>query len=230
MILDWAAARGLAARGVHLYRDETPPPIDAQTLIVVMGGPMGVRDDEAHPWLAEEKAFLKEAVRSGAPVLGICLGAQLVSQALGAEVTRNPYKEIGYFPISLTGDAVGHPLFEALPKTWTPLHWHGDTFDIPEGGTRIARSGACANQGFIGPGPVMALQFHLEVDVRLAASWLDDLDDQAQSLATGDDGRFIQRRDELMASAVCHTEANRKLLYLLLDRFFLGRASGSHRQ
>jgi GMP synthase (glutamine-hydrolysing) len=221
MILDWAGARGITCKRVSLFNGEAPPPMDELDFLVVMGGPMGVYDDDTHPWLHAEKSFIGEAIKRSVPVLGICLGAQLMAHVLGAEVTRNTFREVGYFPVTLVSEVHLHPLFWALPRAWTPLHWHGDTFGIPKGSLRIASSEACINQGFVGPGAILGLQFHLETDVPLTKSWVGGSNGTALPEAE-DDGRFIQPEAELLDSATRYTEANRAILYTLLDRLFHG--------
>ncbi len=122
--------------------------------LIVMGGPMGIYDTDQHPWLAAEKAFIKEIIDQNKPVLGICLGAQLIADVLGAEVLPGQNKEIGFYP--LAGDG------EHFPEEFMAFHWHGDTFDIPDGAVRLASSEATENQAFLYKDNVLALQFHLE--------------------------------------------------------------------
>lgn len=142
---------------VRLDRGEAPALASGEGL-VVLGGPMSVNDRAEYPWLVDEKATIASAIRRGAPVLGICLGAQLVAAALGAQVRRNERKEVGWLPVTIS---TASPFFEA--GTVTVFHWHGETFDLPEGATLLASSASCRNQAFsLGP-KVLALQFHLEV-------------------------------------------------------------------
>jgi len=145
-------------------RDGQPPALDSWDLLVVMGGPMNVYEDVNHPWLAPEKAYLDQAIACGRPVLGVCLGAQLLAERLGAPVTRNEYTEIGWSQLQVASDvrAPGE-LFEFLPATANVFQWHGDTFALPEGARSIGATKACQNQGFIKDN-VVGLQFHLEVD------------------------------------------------------------------
>jgi GMP synthase-like glutamine amidotransferase/nitroimidazol reductase NimA-like FMN-containing flavoprotein (pyridoxamine 5'-phosphate oxidase superfamily) len=129
---------------------------------VVLGGPMNIHEEEAHPWLAAEKAAVRAAVDAGKGVLGICLGAQLLSHILGGEVTQNEHVEIGWQPVTLTPQGAAHPLFAGFPETFTAFHWHGDTFSIPAGAIHAASSPGCANQAFVLGDRVAGLQFHLE--------------------------------------------------------------------
>ncbi len=126
--------------------------------LIIMGGPMGITDDEQHPWLVAEKTFIKEIIDQNKPVLGICLGAQLIADVLGSKVWKNDPKEIGFFPMS--GKKVSSVW--KLPDEFLAFHWHGDTFGIPEGAVHIASSEATENQAFVYNDNVLALQFHLE--------------------------------------------------------------------
>lgn len=158
----WAEAKGHALSATRLDADESPPPPDAYDLLVVLGGPMNIHEEEAHPWLAAEKAAVRAAVDAGKGVLGICLGAQLLSHILGGEVTQNEHVEIGWQPVTLTPQGAAHPLFAGFPETFTAFHWHGDTFSIPAGAIHAASSPGCANQAFVLGDRVAGLQFHLE--------------------------------------------------------------------
>ena len=161
-ILVWAENRGHTVSKTLLYDGAVLPPMDDFDWLVIMGGPMNIYEEESHPWLVEEKKFIEQAISGGKTVLGICLGAQLIADILGGRVYKNKYKEIGWYPVALTGEAKNSPVFGALPDKFTAFHWHGDTFDLPPGAVRVAESEGCANQGFEYDGRVIGLQFHLE--------------------------------------------------------------------
>ena len=158
----WALERGHHVSHTCLYNGETPPDPQDVDWLAIMGGPMNVYEHGAHPWLVAEKAYLREIIDRGKVVLGICLGAQLLCEVLGGEVTRNPEVEIGWFPAELTPEARASALFETWPSSFTAFHWHGDTFSIPPGAVHVAKSAACANQAFAYEDRVAGLQFHLE--------------------------------------------------------------------
>jgi GMP synthase-like glutamine amidotransferase len=158
----WARDQGHALSATHWYAGETPAAAAEYDLLVVMGGPMGVYDEKDHPWLAAEKRAIESAVAGGKAVLGICLGAQLVSVVLGGSVGRNPVPEIGWFPVTMTEAGLAEPVLAGFPRTFYAFHWHGDTFAIPPGAVHAASSAACANQAFVYQGRVIGLQFHLE--------------------------------------------------------------------
>ncbi|MEA4855706.1 type 1 glutamine amidotransferase [Solidesulfovibrio sp.] len=161
-IKPWAAAKGYAIGTTSFFADEAPPPVSDYDMLVVMGGPMGVYDEKDHPWLAGEKKAIEAAVGAGKPVLGICLGAQLLSVALGGTVTRNPVPEIGWFKVDMTPEGLAEPVFAGFPPSYYAFHWHGDTFSLPPGAVHAAGSAACANQAFVYGHKVVGLQFHLE--------------------------------------------------------------------
>jgi GMP synthase-like glutamine amidotransferase len=136
---------------------------------------MGVHDDARYPWLVPEQRWLATAVDAGLPVLGICLGAQLLAAALGAEVTTGDTPEIGVGRVTLNDDGRRDPVLGPEGEGLPVVHWHGDTFAIPAGATRLASSDRYENQAFrLGP-LVYGLQFHLEVDDQVAAGWAPDL-------------------------------------------------------
>jgi GMP synthase-like glutamine amidotransferase len=164
-IAAWADARGHSLTHTDLWKGEALPELAGFDWLMVMGGPMGVYDDDTYPWLAGEKRFLRQAVDAGKLILGVCLGAQLLSVVLGGAVTRNRYSEIGWHPVAATPQAAQSRVFADLPKAYEAFHWHGDTFSIPEGALCTAKSEACAHQAFeAGDGRVVGLQFHLETN------------------------------------------------------------------
>lgn len=129
--------------------------------LIILGGPMGTYDEERFPWLVEEKRAIERALSRRTPVLGICLGAQLLADTLGAKVYPQEHKEIGWHPIELTQAGRQSPWFGGVDHT-IPFHWHSDTFDIPSGTTHLASSVACENQAFSHGDRVLGLQFHIE--------------------------------------------------------------------
>ncbi|MCG8095592.1 MAG: gamma-glutamyl-gamma-aminobutyrate hydrolase family protein, partial [Candidatus Thiodiazotropha endolucinida] len=159
-IENWLKRSGYEITSTRLYESEGLPGIESVDLLVIMGGPMSVNDDQEFPWLVEEKEFIKKVIESGKPVLGICLGAQLIACSLGAEVFSNSVKEIGWIPIRAT-DSNNQSVF-LFPEETDVFHWHGETFNLPMGATRIAESAACENQAYQIGKHVIGLQFHLE--------------------------------------------------------------------
>ncbi|MDH2433959.1 glutamine amidotransferase [Pokkaliibacter sp. MBI-7] len=139
-------------------------------LLVILGGPVGAFDDDTYPFIAEEAALVKTRLQSRRPLLGICLGAQLIARVLGATVSPMGYKEIGFAPLSLTTAGLNSPL--AALGDIPVLHWHGDQFEIPQGATRLAGTECCPNQAFAYGRNVLGLQFHLEADPSRIEQWL----------------------------------------------------------
>jgi len=166
----WLAARKAEISYTRFFQNTLLPPIENLNLIIVMGGPMSVNDETEFPWLVEEKSFLREAVKKTIPVLGVCLGSQLIASALGACVYRNAQKEIGWFPVEATRT---DGAWFRFPEQITAFHWHGETFDLPPGATRLARSAACANQAFQIGRRTLALQCHLEVTPKAVQGFVD---------------------------------------------------------
>lgn len=163
----WLEASGYRISRTELYQSASLPEPDGVDLLIVMGGPMSVNDEGEYPWLAREKQFIHEVIESGKPVLGVCLGAQLIACALGARVFRNAVKEIGWFPV----DGIPSPDRKtfSFPRSIEVFHWHGETFDLPHGAVRLAMSRGCVNQAFQFGRRVMGLQFHLETTPDSAA-------------------------------------------------------------
>lgn len=137
--------------------------------LIVMGGPQSANDPL--PYIRHESALLERAIAAGLPVLGICLGSQLIARTLGARVRRNPVKEIGWFDVSWEPAAAGDRLFSEFHTPETVFHWHGETFDLPAGAVHLASSEACRNQAFRYGTSVYGLQFHLEVTPEMIDGW-----------------------------------------------------------
>lgn len=142
----------------------------AAALLVVLGGPIGAYEDEKYPFIREEIDIIEQRLAAGQPTIGICLGAQLMARALGAEVYPGPEKEIGFTPIRLTeeGRASCVTVFDQTPV----LHWHGDTFDLPQGAVRLASTPICANQAFAYGHNAIGFQFHPEAGAEGFERWL----------------------------------------------------------
>ena len=175
-IADVLATAGVELRTVRLDRDEPVPPVDDLGGLVVMGGPMGVHEEADHPWLGPERDLLRQCVDAGLPVLGVCLGAQQLAAALGADVSTGPAEEVGAGRVELTGagrrDPVLGPEYHGLSGTAVPcVHWHRDTFAVPEGSVHLAATAEFPNQAFRMGDRAYGFQFHVEVDEALAAAW-----------------------------------------------------------
>jgi len=160
-------------RYVDLFRGDPVPETLGQFYgLIVMGGPMGVYEMDRYPFLEQEQKLIRRTAEANLPVLGICLGSQLIASSLGARVFPGPVKEIGWFPVEVT--APEDSFTAGLPPSFMGFHWHGDTFDLPDGALRLFRSGLYENQGFRWGQNVLALQFHFEVSPTMIEKWLQD--------------------------------------------------------
>jgi GMP synthase-like glutamine amidotransferase len=148
--------------------EPVPPSLDDISGLVFMGGPTSVNDPL--PWVADELKLIHRATAAGIPLLGHCLGGQLISKALGGCVGPNPVQEIGWHEVQQIPNEASREWMEGLPQTFPVFHWHGETFSIPRGATPILRSRHCENQGFV-VGNTLALQCHVEMTVDLVEDW-----------------------------------------------------------
>ena len=211
----WAKTAGFRITASRMYMDDRLPSIEHFDWLVVMGGPMNIYEDVQYPWLKNEKAFIGRAIKNKKVVLGICLGAQLIADLLGAPVKPNRYKEIGWYPVYKIENS---PLASVFPDTFDALHWHGDTFDLPTGALHLARSEACEHQAFVYRDHVVALQFHLETTGKSLQSLIKNCKQDI------DDGLFVQSPERMMADPQRFQQVNQVMNRLLdglavLDRY-----------
>jgi len=217
-IATWAGRRGHSVSVTHLYRGDALPAPDAFDLLVVMGGEMNIYQYRDWPWLKPESAFIKSALERGKRVIGICLGAQLIADALGARVVQNAQIELGWFPITWSHEA--REFFPELPAASSVLHWHGDTFGLPPGAARLAVSEGCPEQGYVIHNKCLGLQFHMEVDRKLVAEYVEGQVEWYE-------GPWVQTRKTILQDAQLYCDANRQLLHGMLDQFMGRDASPS---
>jgi GMP synthase-like glutamine amidotransferase len=205
----WAKSKGHSITRTLLFNNEELPDISEFDWLVIMGGSMNIYEEEKYPWLREEKNFIAEAIANKKIVLGVCLGAQLIADILGGMVSKNKYREIGWFPVRLTKEARNSPIFNGFPEKFIAFHWHGDTFKIPPGAKKIAESEGCANQAF-DYGKVVGLQFHLDYSVKSINLMFQNCGDEIV------DGKYIQTPDEIVLQ-INNVAETQRLLNLLLD-------------
>ncbi len=182
------AAQGAELATTRFFADDPLPSPDAFDLLLVLGGPMNVYEHARYPWLAEETAFIGEALRAGKAVLGLCLGAQLMAVALGGRVTANAHREIGWWPVERIPDADDNERASCFPERFTTFHWHGDTFSIPPGAVALFRSEACAHQGFAWGARAVGLQFHPEITADAVEAWIEVAQKSGTTGAGGESG------------------------------------------
>jgi GMP synthase-like glutamine amidotransferase len=207
-IEEWATQRNYSLTATKLYEGDPFPEMTDFDLLVIMGGPMSVHDDDKISWLQDELSFVVHAIADGKKVLGICLGAQLIAYLLGAKIIKSPSAEIGWYPVTKT---TNHSMFKDLPDEFMAFHWHGEMFDIPAGAERIFGSKGCENQGFIYYDNVVGFQFHFEttpetIEQMLAVENIDILK-----------GDFIQTSDEIRLMAE-HSKTVNRYLEQILDK------------
>lgn len=190
---NYFVSKGHKISNTSFYLNQSLPPVDEPDVLVVMGGPMSVNEEARYPWLRREKDFIYSALKREVPVLGVCLGAQLIAAVLGASVVKNAYEEIGWYPVRLTRGIVADEQARHLPDSFDALHWHGETFSIPSGARNFISSEGCANQAFVYGDNVLGLQFHLE----MLPSHVEAIYRECGRPALT--GTYIQGEDEMLA-------------------------------
>jgi GMP synthase (glutamine-hydrolysing) len=155
-------------------RPDAQPSLNRYHGLIVLGGPMNCDQVDRYPHLQREVEAIRQMIDVGKPVLGICLGSQLIARALGARVRKNPVKEIGWYDLAITAEGRNDAVFGRLGSTQKIFQWHGDTFDIPDHAVRLASSPDCRNQAFRYGENAYGLQFHLEVDQPMIERWLPE--------------------------------------------------------
>ena len=195
----WLTQNGYELTVTPFFDSTALPDPQSLDFLIIMGGPMSANDEDRCPWLRIEKQFIRSVIETNKPVLGICLGAQLIASAMGARVYPSPVKEIGWFPIHAVGPAP-QSTFQ-FPSTETVFHWHGETFDLPKGAIPLARSEGCEHQAFQLGSRAIGLQFHLETTPELARALVENCRDELVSAP------YIQCAEEIVAMAPSHYRA-----------------------
>jgi len=208
---EWISMNGHSLTVTKLFENADFPEISDIDWLIVMGGQMNVYDEEQFPWLKDEKRFIRQAIDAGKTVLGICLGSQLVSSALGAKVYKNRENEIGWFDIELTSLAQSGNLFFDMGSRIKVFHWHGDTFDLPVNAILLASSDCTKNQAYVYKNKVLALQFHLEPTLD---SLMEMIEGGRDEITTGE---YVQTEKEVLKNKRL-IEPGRKILFTLLTR------------
>lgn len=188
--------------GTKFFKPYMMPSVYDFDCLIVMGGPMGVNDEAVYPWLRDEKNLIEEAVKNKKTILGICLGAQLIAQVLGAKVYPNKYREIGWFDIETTQSVNGTILADVFPHKTSVFHWHGDIFDIPKGAVHVAKSEACLNQGFIYENHIIGFQFHLESTQQTIKNLILNCSDEI------DGSKYVQSETKILSKADSFSNIN----------------------
>ncbi|WFB35802.1 type 1 glutamine amidotransferase [Kiritimatiellota bacterium B12222] len=212
-IYPWLVDHHSSIETTHVYQNTPLPSLESFDVLIVMGGPMSVKDEAQYPWLRAEKAFIREAISAGKSILGICLGAQLIAASLGTEVKANPIKEIGWFPIHGNEYHAGF----LFPEELTVFHWHGESFELPPDAMLLASSPDCKHQAFQLSGKkVIGIQFHLETNAESLKAIIEHCRHELEP------GAKIMPESEMLKKAPqyfekIHHQMNRLLLYLTSD-------------
>lgn len=215
IIADYCRLNGHILTATRLYEGELLPDVNEIDLLVIMGGPMNIFEEGKYPWLRGEKQFLREAIDLGKTVLGICLGAQLLADVLGARVFSGDFKEIGWFPITLTDEGRKEEVSVFFQEYLPVFHWHGDTFTMPEGAVHLAKSEGCQNQAFIFNERVLALQFHLESTQESISSLIDNCADEIV------EAKYIQSAKEMLSPPLGYICGINDAMFRILDHLIL---------
>lgn len=209
-IEEWIRVMGYNYTSTALYADEVLPETENIDWLIIMGGPMSVHDIEEFPWLSDEKSFIKDAINQDKVVIGICLGSQLIAEVLGSKVYNNSFKEIGWFPVTKISKGDDLSLLRGFDKSETVFHWHGDTFDIPEGAVHGFTSEGCNNQCFIYNNKIIGLQFHVEVTESLLENMIINGNDEIIP------DKYIQGMDQIREGG-CSIKRNNELMLSILN-------------
>lgn len=186
-----------------------PPSAAAYSGLVFMGGPMSVNDDL--PWIPKVKALIRDAVAQDIPLLGHCLGGQLISKALGGVVTRNPVKEIGWGEVIVSDNDIARSWFDDF-KNFQAFHWHGETFTLPQGATHLLSSAYCVNQAYA-IGKHLALQCHIEMTAEMIATWCEVGADEVKTSSAGPAVQSVDEMQRRMADELPQLRAVAAQLY-----------------
>ena len=209
--------RGGELQRVMVHRGEPLPGWRGFDGIIAMGGPMGAYEHDRLPWLRDEQRLIAEAAAAGTPIWGVCLGAQLLAASLGARVAPGATPEVGVLPVYRTAEATRDPVFASMPDRILALQWHADTFALPDGAVRLARSDAYEQQAFV-VNRAYGVQFHIEIGTRLAAEW-GEVPAYAESLeALMGEGAMPRLLDQVAAAQDEMTSLARTLFGAWLER------------
>lgn len=212
-LLEWAIAQQHTTSFTKIYEAVIFPSSEDFDVLIIMGGPMGVYEEEKYAWIKEEKAFIKTTIAAGKKVLGICLGAQLIAAASGAKVYPNKEKEIGWWPVQKVAAEMMHPLTSSLPSEFITFHWHGDTFDLPPGAVHLFSTPVCTNQGFLLNEKVAGLQFHFEATPALVEQMVANCGDELVNAA------YIQSGTQMQALSAQYQATQEKQLQNFIRAF-----------
>jgi GMP synthase-like glutamine amidotransferase len=209
-IRDWIVLKRHTVSFTCIYNQEAFPNPESFDFLIIMGGSMSVYREDIFPVLVNEKKFIRECIRLNKTIIGICLGAQLLADILGAKVYRGMEKEIGWFPVNMKKETLPHSL-QTLPGSIMAFHWHGDTFNLPEKASLFASSQATPNQGFFFGEKILALQFHYEVNGEALIEMIENAGNELSERRP-----FIQNPDEII-DGLKYVDENNRIMFEILD-------------
>ncbi|MGG1658441.1 type 1 glutamine amidotransferase [Brevibacillus sp. NRS-1366] len=210
VVSEWMREKGHTWTMTNVHKNEEFPEIDEFDLLVILGGVMGVYEEEENPWLIGEKQWIRNVIDNKKRVLGICLGAQLIASSMGANVKKHVHSEIGWWPVQFAKIAQEHPFLHGIQDNYTFFEFHYDTFDIPESGVQLGKSVACKNQAFAIGDRVVGLQFHPEFNEEIVQGIETKLGPKIEP------GPFVKPVPEMMSSPE-RFAASKAFLYTLLN-------------
>ncbi|MFA8301018.1 MAG: type 1 glutamine amidotransferase [Hyphomicrobiales bacterium] len=214
-IIEWGLSNNINIKVINLNdKDLKLPESNEVEGLIIMGGPMNAYQTEEYPWLIDEKRLIQNCIKDSKKVLGICLGAQLVAEALGAKVYYTDIPEVGWWPIYLTDAGKKCKFFGSLPSQFTCFHFHEQIFDLPKGAYNLAETNECPSQGFVYNDNVLALQFHLEIHERTIQNI-----GKAFNIYTRT-GIKIQSKEEVLKGDIYIPE-NKRYMNAILTNFFI---------
>ena len=208
VIEDWAKHKGFEFSGTRTYADEKLPKSSDVEFLIVLGGPQSPLFMDDYPYLVDEISLISEVIKERKPVIGFCLGSQLIAEALGARTRRSPEKEVGVFPIQLTAAGQSDAILKHLPAQFDMLHWHHDMPGIPDGAVLLAKSAGCPHQAFRLDDRIYGFQFHMESTEESIRPLLENaVDDLTPS-------KYTQTLDEILSADF---ETMNERMELILD-------------
>lgn len=213
-IADWIQEKGHTLTLTRFYDGDVLPNVEEIDALVILGGPMGIYDDHQYEWLHDEKVFIFDYLETKKPILGICLGSQLIAHILRTPIYKNREPEIGWFPIHFTDEAK-NTIFAGLNEPMTVLHWHGDAFDLPYGATLLASSDATKVQAYILDQHILGLLCHFEMRPENIKALLSN---SAKDLNLP--GSYVQKENQISIQIESACVQTQKALYQILDSFF----------